>query len=79
MKIVVFIEGGLVTGVVDVDAPEPEKGIEYDIVDYDVLEGNSSTEVKEYFEGRDEATLEYMKRVLPDEYQLFVEASKEEG
>jgi hypothetical protein len=71
MKIIVFLEGGLVQGVVDADAVHPSEGIDYDVVDYDVLEDSSKEEIKDYFEHKEDSTREYMKKCLPEEYQLF--------
>jgi hypothetical protein len=78
MKIIVFLESGLVQGVVDADAVRPNEGIEYDVVDYDVFDGSSPEEIKEYFERRGDSTLEYMKQYLPEEFALFQERSKPE-
>jgi len=78
MRIVVFLEGGLVAGVVDLDSPRPSSGIEYEVMDYDVLEGGDSPEeVREYLDNKTPELLAYMKRYLPEEYARFQEAIKE--
>lgn len=50
---------------------------EYDIVDYDILEGSSNEEVKDYFENRSPEVQAYMKQYLPDEYEKFQERIRE--
>lgn len=74
--LVIFVEGGLVQDVGRVN----DGGFlsaEYDIVDYDILEGSANVEVKEYFENRSPAVQAYMKEYLPDEYERFQEAIRE--
>lgn len=74
-ELVVFVEGGIVQAVIDLNARRPEKGIEYEVMDYDVLDGgNSPAEIKEYFENRSKKLIAYMKRVLPREYERFQRA-----
>jgi hypothetical protein len=79
--LVIFVEGGLVQDVGRVNAKGNAEGflsVEYDIVDYDVLDhGNSNEEVKEYFERRSPAVQAYMKLYLPDEYARFQERIRE--
>jgi hypothetical protein len=77
MKIIVFLEGGLVQGVVDADAVRPNEGIDYDVVDYDVFDGSSPEEIEDYFEHKEDSTRRYMKKYLPEEYARFQERSKE--
>lgn len=77
MRIVVFIEGGLVSGVVDLDAPSPSKGIEYEVVDYDVLEDNGGQDTKEYFERRSPELMAYMEKNLPNEWAMIQDAIKD--
>jgi hypothetical protein len=74
--LVIFVEGGLVQDAGRV-SPSGFLSAEYDIVDYDVLEGNTDVEVKEYFESRSPAVQAYMKKYLPYEYERFQEAIRE--
>jgi hypothetical protein len=74
--LVIFAEGGLVQDVGRV-SDTGFLDVEYDIVDYDVLEGNTDVEVKEYFERRSPAVQAYMKQYLPEEYERFQEAIRE--
>jgi hypothetical protein len=71
--LVIFVEGGLVQDVGRVNA----KGflaVDHEVVDYDILEGTTDVEVKEYFERRSPAVQAYMRQYLPDEYERFQEA-----
>jgi len=74
--LVIFVEGGLVQDVGRVSR-EGFLASEYDLVDYDILDGSSNEEVKEYFERRSPAVQAYMKQYLPDEYERFQEAIRE--
>lgn len=70
---IIFVEGGIVQ---DVIYPIPSEGkpftdVAYDLIDYDILEGNPDEDVAEYFEHRSEATKQYMKKHLPAEYAKF--------
>ncbi len=76
MNIVVFVEGGIVQAVVDLDAEQPQKGIEYEVVDYDVLETEGPQDVKEYFDNRPEA-FAYIKRHLPNTYAYIKRAMRD--
>ena len=78
-NIVVFLEGGIVQAVVDTNARQPQKGIGYTVVDYDIFrELVTPQDIKEYFEGRGAKVIAYMKRYLPDEYARFQEAIVED-
>jgi len=74
--LVIFVEGGLVQDVGRV-SDTGFVSAEYDIVDYDILDGSSNEEVKEYFERRSPEVVAYMKKFLPDEYEKFQERIRE--
>jgi hypothetical protein len=74
--LVIFVEGGLVQDVGRVN-DDGFLSVEYDIVDYDILEGTVDTDVKDYFERRSPAVQAYMKKYLPDEFERFQEAIRE--
>jgi hypothetical protein len=74
--LVIFVEGGLVQDVGRV-SDTGFVSAEYDIVDYDIFDGSSNKEVKEYFERRSPKTITYMKNFLPDEYEKFQERIRE--
>jgi hypothetical protein len=76
--ILIFVEGGLVNGVV-YPTRKPPTSVSYDVIDYDCLETDSNEDIAEYFAGRSETTREYMRKHLPDEYarfQVAIDATK---
>lgn len=73
-ELVVFVEGGIVQAVIDLNVRRPEKGIEYEVMDYDVLDGNTPEEIKEYWDNRSSKLKAYMKKTLTHEYGLFQRA-----
>ena len=73
MNIVAFVEGGILQSVIDLDAPKPELGIEYTVVDYDMFEEDPAEDIIERWRGYSPELQEYFKYKLPDEYEMFVE------
>jgi len=71
--LVIFIEGGLVQDVGRV-RPSGFLAVEYDLVDYDVLDQNSPADVKEYWDRRSDEAKEYLKNFVPDSYDAFQKA-----
>jgi hypothetical protein len=77
--LVIFVEGGLVQDVIYLN-PRAKRGYEsaeYDLVDYDIFDGSSNQEVKEYFERRSPEVIAYMRKHLPQEYKKFQERIRE--
>ena len=69
----IFIEGGLVQDVGRL-TPKGFLDVEYELMDYDVLETIDDFEVKEYFERRSPELRAYIQKFLPEEYAKFQEA-----
>lgn len=72
---IIFCEGGLVQDVLypiaDPATGQPFTKVKYDMVDYDIFDGTPDEEIAEYFLKRDDATRDYMKKNLPEEYLKF--------
>jgi hypothetical protein len=68
--LVIFVEGGVVQDVGRVNT-SGFLAVEHEVMDYDILEGNSDEDVQDYFERRSPELKAYMEKFLPDEFQKF--------
>jgi hypothetical protein len=71
--------GGVLQGVFYpvLDAKTEEEStfsLDYDLVDFDVLEGSSDEEIAEYWNNREETTRKYYQRFHPDAAKKFTDA-----
>lgn len=80
----IFVEGGVVQ---DVGRASTDGflSVPYDLVDYDVLEEHEDHEIFLHWAGLSSAVQDYIRKKLPDEYEMFqerirnIEASHEEA
>jgi len=78
---IVVIVGGVLQGVFHpvLDAKTQEDStieLAYDLVDFDVLEGNSDEDIANYWNNRASSTQKYYKKFHPDDAKKFTDAVK---
>lgn len=73
---VIFVEGGVVQDVIHVDGKKRKgyRPAKYELVDYDIFEGEPDSDIFLHWQGFSPKLKAYFKCYLPDEYKKFMDA-----